>query len=127
MRADWRIALLLAAASLWAQAPPGSAGKPEKLPALEITVSPTGFYPREVTLTSRRFFLIVHNRTGLLKTSLRLDRLPTEANGTAERVKESDQSRGSPHWAEQIQLPPGTYLLWEAQHPTWKCRITALP
>jgi hypothetical protein len=35
--------------------------------------------------------------------------------------------KGQVKWIEQFNLPPGDYVLTEANHPDWKCSITLTP
>lgn len=83
-----------------------------------ITVRPTGFEPAEITRPRGEFNLTVQNLTGLDELSLRLDR---EDGG--ERLHEVRTLRGRRNWRKNINLPPGAYLLTEADHPGWVCRV----
>jgi hypothetical protein len=86
-----------------------------------ITLRPFGFDPSEIARTNGRFTLLVDNRTGLDEVHLRLDR---EAGG---RVHEVRVPRRKLDWVQGVDLPPGRYLLTDANHPDWVCRITITP
>jgi hypothetical protein len=83
----------------------------------QIDLRPSGFEPSEITRPSGRFLLGVNNRTGLTDLSLTL-------------VHESGRSAASKRlsrvktWREVLDLHPGRYVLREATHRDWLCRIT---
>lgn len=83
----------------------------------QIDLRPSGFEPSEITRPSGRFLFGVNNRTGLTELSLML-------------VHESGRSAGSKRlsrvktWRDVLDLHPGRYVLREATHPDWLCRIT---
>lgn len=83
----------------------------------QIDLRPSGFEPSEITRPAGRFLLGVNNRTGLTELSLTL-------------VHESGRSAGSKRlskvktWREVLDLQPGRYVLREATHRDWLCRIT---
>lgn len=83
-----------------------------------ITITPIGFEPSEVTRPAGSFILMVDNRSGLEEITFRLDR----EGGS--RVHEISMPREHPDWDGVVDPPPGTYLLTEASHPDWLCRIT---
>lgn len=82
-----------------------------------IALRPTGFEPAEITRPAGEFILMVENRTGG-SVSLRFSR------ATGERLHEVRASREEPDWNELEDLAPGRYLLAEADHPEWSCRVT---
>jgi hypothetical protein len=83
-----------------------------------ITITPHGFEPQEITRPQGRVLLMVDNQTDLAVSSLQFTR---EAGP---RIKEMQVSRDQPNWSEAVDLPPGRYVLTEAEHPEWQCRIT---
>ena len=95
------------------------ANNPRKRVETEIiTVLPHGFDHEEITRPHGEFVLMVDNRSGIDDITLRLDR---EAGN---RLKEV-QFRGEEiDWNDVVDLSPGTYVLSEANHPDWVCRIT---
>ena len=82
-----------------------------------IDLRPSGFEPRDVTRPAGRFLLGVNNRTGLADLSFVL-------------VHESGRSVGGKRlnklktWRQVLDLHPGRYVLREANHRDWLCRIT---
>lgn len=102
--------------------PPSSSSKPTQKPVrIEteiITVLPHGFEPAEITRPRGRFILMVDNRSGLEEVSLQLDR---EAGA---RLLAAQVHRSRPDWDDVFDLPPGNYILTEANHSEWGCRIT---
>jgi hypothetical protein len=83
-----------------------------------ITIRPTGFDPSEISLRAEPFRLAIDNKSGLDEVTLRL----TREGGN--QIREKRLPRGQLKWREKINLPPGVYLLTEATHPDWHCRIT---
>ncbi len=82
-----------------------------------ITIRPTGFDPTEIRLTDGQFRIAVDNKSGLDEVTLRLTR-----EGGA-RVREMRLPLGQLKWREKLNLPDGIYLLTEANHANWRCRI----
>jgi hypothetical protein len=82
-----------------------------------ITILPTGFDPAEIRLTDGQFRIAVDNKSGLDEVTLRLVR-----EGGA-RVREMRLATGQLKLREKLDLPDGTYLLTEANHANWRCRI----
>lgn len=83
-----------------------------------VTLKPFGFEPGEITRPQGRFILKVNNRSGLEEMHVRLQR---EA-GQSER--EAKVHRKRLDWSDELNLPPGRYVLRVADHPQWACRIT---
>jgi hypothetical protein len=95
----------------------GNPGRP-LAEALPISLRAGGFSPSEVSRPAGDYYLSVNNLSRVPDLILRLDR---EKEG---RVKESKTSREKTYWREHVHLTPGTYVLTEASHPDWVCRIT---
>jgi hypothetical protein len=91
---------------------------PVRFEAELITLRPQGFEPAEITRPKGTVLLVVENRTGLDTVNLRLDR---EVGG---RLREVALSRRRAIWRDLNDLIPGQYVLTEATHPNWTCRIT---
>jgi hypothetical protein len=87
------------------------------LPIVRVTIKPTGFDPSEVTIPQGRFILAIDNRTGLRELTFRLDR---EGAG---RLREVRMPRERTSYREVIDPQPGAYILTEADHTDWVCRI----
>jgi hypothetical protein len=82
------------------------------------TILPTGFEPAAITRPQGEFLLVINNRSGLEEITWRLD---LEIGGKLREVKVGDGKLRSGNFED---LPPGRYVLSEANHPEWICRIT---
>ncbi len=89
--------------------------------ALPIVLKPLGFVPSEITKPAGDYFLSVGNQSGVSEITLRLDR------ERGERLHEAQVKKQRLRWRQAVHLTPGTYLLTEASHPRWVCRITITP
>jgi hypothetical protein len=100
--------------------PPASPEQPQRevLNTETVTVTPTGFEPSELTLPKKGFFLVIANRSGLDSVTLRL------THDAGERVFEVEVPSEQLDWGGEVTAPPGQYVLTEAGHPDWACRIT---
>lgn len=98
-------------------APALSLPSQERVEAEIITVRPTGFEPAEFTRPEGQFFISVENQSGLDEVNLRLG---VENGGRLYDVRKSRKQ----DWSDLMELRPGSYLLTEADHPDWVCRIT---
>jgi hypothetical protein len=85
---------------------------------LPVMLRSGGFVPREISRPAGEYVLSVNNQSRLAEVNLRLAR----ENG--ERVHEAKVLRRKPYWRQLVRLTPGTYLITEASHPDWVCRIT---
>lgn len=106
--------------------PPGAVGSSasilqdtarDRMEAEVITLTPTGFEPKEISRRSGDFLLAVSNRSGLEEIVLRLDRIG------GDRMQEQRMSKKRRAWQETMNLPAGQYILSEANNPDWVCRI----
>lgn len=102
-----------------APAQPKSAGT--RVTSNVLTVTRRGFDPAEVRWPKGRIFLTVNNLSNVDELVLRLDR---EVGG---RVKEMKLRSKKERSAGVLDLTPGDYLLTEANHPGWVCRIKVAP
>jgi len=93
----------------------------DRLQSELITIRPTGFDPAEISRVQGRFLLAVDNKSGLDTVTVRL----TREDGSP--VREMRLPRGQLKARERISLPPGKYLLTEANHNNWLCGITITP
>jgi hypothetical protein len=89
------------------------------VPIFVTVMRPHGFEPSSVTLDARHFLLTVYNRTGLSLAKLTL--APDQVHAPA--VKQVDIVPATPHYTDILDLSPGTYILTEADHPQWTCKI----
>jgi hypothetical protein len=86
-----------------------------------IVLRPWGFEPKEISRPPGPFFLALDNRSGLNQPEVSLDM------ETGPKLYAIGVSKNKSKWREKMALPPGTYLLREAGHPDWVCRITIQP
>jgi hypothetical protein len=83
----------------------------------QLTLWPTGFRPAEITRPSGPVALVIANNSGVRELSLRLD----EESGN--KLREVRLTEGKREWREYIELHPGNYVITEARHPAWLCRL----
>ena len=83
-----------------------------------ITLQPEGFEPSELTRPAGPFLLAFKNRSGQDDISLQV----TVANGAREQTVRMPP--GKHRSLNRLDLPPGQYVITEASHPEWVCRIT---
>ena len=88
-----------------------------KLEMERVTITPTGFEPSVIGRGPGRFLLAVDNRSGHDDLTLHLE-------GQTGRLRAQRASRSKASWREVLELAPGEYLLREANHREWLCRIT---
>src|ERR1051326_4766048 len=86
-----------------------------------ITIYYYGFMPREITRPQGSFILMVDDLSGLPGTRLQLNR------DSGSPVRQMEIRREEPDWTDELDLEPGQYVLREADHPGWACRITITP
>lgn len=101
------------------QGPPNQS--PPATEMLPITIRHAGFVPQSITRPKGSYYIVVSNFSGSPELLLRLDR----ENG--KRLHEAKILRQKRSWRQHLQLTPGTYVLTEANHPDWICRITITP
>jgi hypothetical protein len=61
---------------------------------------------------------MVDNLSGLATSNLQLNR---KVGG---RLREFVMRREDANWSDVIDLPPGRYVLSDADHPEWTCQVT---
>ena len=83
-----------------------------------VTLTPTGFEPREIVRPPGPFLLSVDNYSGQVSLTLHLT---AESRG---RLRETAVPGRQRDWSEVLTLPPGRYTLAEVNHPGWVCHIT---
>jgi hypothetical protein len=101
-----------------ASAPPApqiSAGGRAEAELVKLTSK--GFEPAEITRPAGKFLLGVTNRTGLPELSLRLIH-------ESRRSVDGKRLGHEMGWHRVLDLPAGNYVLREASHPDWVCRVT---
>ncbi len=129
--AYWRTPTLIVAAALLllcsdsglAQTAPAG----QTAAAVFTVLTPYGFEPAVLRAAAGRTVVVVYNRTGLRQPLLRLERETGVAGQPNERVKETRLAGSARRWYERFDLMPGQYVLTEAGHPKWVCRLTVSP
>lgn len=91
---------------------------PESMQVEQVTATPRGFEPLQLTRPSGKFLLNINNRSELKSVTLLL------LDEQGERVRQKQLPIGKLSWAEVIDLPPGRYTLTEAEHREWTCELT---
>ena len=82
-----------------------------------ITLQEWGFEPREINRPAGPFVAVFENHSGLREVQLSLIR---ESGQSMVRIPVTRNALNS---RQRLTLPPGTYLVKEANHPEWQCRI----
>ncbi|SRR6266571_5416654 len=97
------------------------AAEPQRIPGELIVIKRTGIEPTSITRSTGRFLLLVYNRSGLSEVALTLG--PVGGPLLRQVIVPSQKL----DWRSVEELSPGDYLLSEANHPGWTCRITITP
>src|SRR5215207_6309972 len=94
-------------------------GQKRRIEPVFVTLKPTGFEPAELTRPRGLFLLMVDNRSSNPDLLFHLD-------GQSGKREHEQQTRrgGKLDWNKALDLPAGRYLLTEANHPEWVCKIT---
>jgi hypothetical protein len=105
--------------NLWHTTAPADQDNPgrSQVEMLPITLRAGGFVPGEMTKPSGEYIISISNLSDVPDLVIRMGR----ENG--EKMHEGKASRRKPYWRQQVRLTPGTYLIGEASHPEWVCRI----
>jgi hypothetical protein len=94
---------------------------PPQLESERIWIGPNGFEPAEITRPAGRVLLAVNDRSGLPGLVLRV---AVEGRDQLFEVRVPQDTGGSHEWRRVVNLPAGRYVLTEANHPEWVCRVT---
>jgi hypothetical protein len=86
-----------------------------------ITLRRNGFEPVEIRRPQGPFILGVDNRSGIDGVELQLERV---GGGRLPALQSRSRKLS---WRELVNLPPGEYLLTEANHSNWVCAISITP
>jgi hypothetical protein len=109
---------LLCICGLWPTEVRG-ADKPEKRVETElVTLFSYGFEPTEIKRPAGEFFLAVDNRSGLKQVSISL--VDDKAKPVCDFLLRKEKFKAR----DRLNLKPGLYVLTEASHPSWKCKLT---
>lgn len=76
-----------------------------------------GFHPREIKRPRGKFLLAIQNHGSAEEPSLVLTR---EAGASLKQIRFSPRQS---KYRELLDLPPGKYVLAEANHSDWTCQI----
>ena len=83
-----------------------------------VTLQEWGIEPKEINREVGPFVLVVENHSGLNEVEVSL----TDESGNGRRripvTKNALTSK------QRLELPPGTYLIKEAGHSDWECKLT---
>lgn len=107
--------VVAAGATEYLPVPSGSAE--QNIEVEVITSTPAGFEPATITRARGPFILALHNRSGEKELVLRLHRV------SGEQLQEVRLRSGRRTQHQQLDLPPGEYLITEAGHPEWRCQL----
>ena len=101
-------------------ASPASQGESDArdVKAILLTIRPTGFEPKEITVAHGKYLLVIRNRSGLDQFAVQLDR------DHGQRIYEAHPARLKRDDKHLFDLSPGLYVLTETTHPEWTCHIT---
>jgi len=95
---------------------------PNVLETQRITLRPTGFEPGEITRPAGRFLLAINDRSGQGDSSFVLIR----SNGERMREIRLGNTTRKHEWREVVNLPPGQYVLSDAENPERVCHIVLI-
>lgn len=86
-----------------------------------IILTRFGFEPDNITRSQAEFMLSVENRSPASDIELHLD------NVAGTRLHQQQVAKERPDWRGFFTLQPGDYVLSEANHPEWQCKIRITP
>lgn len=126
-------AATLVAASLLAQ--PAGRGRVDlsqatRVPSALIVLYPRGFDCTVASMPAAKFILIVEDRSGRsVPAQIEIDRMPgASLQGSPQsRIHASSVNTRRTHWAQLLDLTPGTYRVRDARRPEWACQIEITP
>ena len=97
--------------------PSASEPTPANMEVETVSVTPNGFEPSELRRPAGPFLLAVNNHGRPAEFSFEIYRV----NG--QKLHEIKGKQGQQRQRKILDLPPGEYVLKEASHPDWSCRI----
>ena len=108
-----------AVAAVATEYPPGpSTSANQDIEVEVITATPAGFEPAMITRSRGPFILALHNTSGERELDFRIYR----AQGQQLQQLRLPPGRRANH--RRLDLPPGDYVVAEANHPEWTCALT---
>jgi hypothetical protein len=105
-------------ATLTGTAPQANEKRDHTVEAELLTIRRTGFHPSSISRPEGKFLMALSNRSGAVELHLRLH----SVGGAS--IVEAQVNRKKLDWSKIVTLPAGEYVLTEANHPDWICRIT---
>jgi hypothetical protein len=92
-----------------------------------VTLTPRGFEPDEMLVSQKRFVLAIDNRSHLDEVFIQFSRITGNPAAPASKLQDVKMPRAKVNANSVFELPPGDYLLTEANHPNWVCTFTVSP
>jgi len=83
-----------------------------------VTITADGFEPQEIQHPPGPFILAVRNQSGIDSLMVQLE------SEQRNKVREKSLPLETPFWREVINVPPGKYIITEANHPEWSLSLT---
>jgi hypothetical protein len=126
----WKMALLhlvAIAMGLSAGACPVAGQSRPSVGVAAMVLRPHGLEPAEIEIKLGRTLLAVYNRTGLEEIVLRVEREAGSGPPAGQLLHEERVPLGKRAARRLFDLVPGSYLVTEANHPAWKCRMIVKP
>lgn len=117
--------LVLLTGMSWSAADGQNIGKSKDVIEVEVlTVTRFGFEPAQIIRSKGKFAFSLENRSGE-DVDLHLDR--GIAKNATNRVKAVTLRKSRPNDVSFYDLEPGSYVLTDDNHPTWKCTVVIKP
>ena len=92
----------------------------EHVETAQTTLTRWGFQPNSITVKAGAVVLMVNNRSGMGTMTWNVN---IEGGN---RLYEATIPSEELDWTKEAQLSAGTYILTEANHPDWTCRLTVV-
>ena len=107
-------------------APAGGVQAPDDTQVKLVTLTPRGFEPNEILVSQKRFVLAIDNRSQLDMVSVQFSQLTGNPAAPLNQLQVMQMARARVNANTQFELPPGNYVLTEANHPNWVCAVTVI-
>src|SRR5688572_18107555 len=95
----------------------GAQSTQSRIEAELLVLRSEGFQPREIKRPPGKFLLTLQNQSNEEEPSFMLT---LEAGPSLKQIRVSKRQS---KYRELMELPPGTYVLTETNHPDWTCKI----
>jgi hypothetical protein len=116
------LALWTAGAQVAGTTPPAASTK-VKGSTLVLIAKNNGFDQSALTANDRQFFLVVRNVSGVSQLSYHIVASSGAALASV-ALKDLPLNGTNPRSGALLNLASGTYIITEADHPTWTCKLT---